>query len=76
MAGSRWIQSAIKRKGAFRKKAKRAGMSTKAYARKERSAPGRLGKQARLALTLGKLRGRKKKTAHVKNRNKKRAAKR
>jgi len=43
-------------KGAFRRKAKRAGMSTAAYARKERNAPGRLGKQARLAETFAKFR--------------------
>lgn len=38
--------------GQFRAKAQRAGMSTHAYAEKERHAPGRTGKQARLALTL------------------------
>ena len=31
---SQWIQNAIKRPGAFRKKAKAAGMSTHAYAEK------------------------------------------
>jgi hypothetical protein len=51
----KWIQGAIKRPGSFSKKAKRAGMSTQAYARKERNAPGRLGKQARLAMTLKKM---------------------
>ena len=52
----KWIQKAIKRPGAFRAKAKRAGMSTGAYARKMRTASGRTGKQARLAITLGKMR--------------------
>lgn len=47
-----WIKGAIKRPGAFRKKAKAAGMSTRAYAQKMKDAPGRTGKQARLALTL------------------------
>jgi hypothetical protein len=44
--------------GQFRAKAKRAGMSTAAYAAKEAHAPGRLGKQARLAQTLMRLRSR------------------
>jgi hypothetical protein len=47
-----WIKSAIKRPGAFKRKAKAAKMSVEAFARKERRAPGKLGKQARLALTL------------------------
>ena len=53
---AKWISKAIKRPGAFSAKAKRAGMSTMAYARAKRGAPGRLGRQARLALTLSKLR--------------------
>jgi hypothetical protein len=55
----KWIKKAIKRPGAFSAKAKRAGMSTQAYARKMRHAKGRTGKQARLAITLGRLRKRK-----------------
>jgi len=51
-----WIAKAIKRPGAFSAKAKRAGMSTSAYARKEDKAPGRLGREARLAETLAKIR--------------------
>lgn len=35
--------------GQFKAKAKKAGMSTRAYAAKEAGAPGLLGKQARLA---------------------------
>ena len=38
--------------GQFAAKAKRAGMSTLAYAEKEEGAKGKLGKQARLAETL------------------------
>ncbi len=38
--------------GQFAAKAKRAGMSTAAYAKAEASAPGKLGKQARAAETL------------------------
>lgn len=53
-----WIQGAIKRPGALRRKAKAAGMSTSAYARRHASDPGRTGKQARLAITLGRLRKR------------------
>ncbi len=55
-SNANFIQGAIKRPGAFKAKAKKAGMSTAAYASKEAHAPGRLGKQARLAQTLGKLR--------------------
>lgn len=51
----KWIKGAIKRPGALTAAAKRAGMSTMAYARAKAKAPGRLGKQARLALTLRKL---------------------
>lgn len=40
--------------GSFSAKAARAGMSTKAYAEQKKSAPGKLGKQARLAKTLMK----------------------
>jgi hypothetical protein len=45
-------------KGKFSRKAKRAGMSTAAYARKERHAPGALGKEARLAETFARFRKR------------------
>ena len=58
-----WISGAIKRPGAFSKKAKAAGMSTQAYARKVlakgSSADARTKKQAQLALTLGKMRKKK-----------------
>ena len=53
--GARWISKAIKRPGAFTRKAKAAGMTVQSYARKMRKAPGRLGKQARLALTLKRI---------------------
>jgi len=52
MARKMFIASAIKRPGAFTRKAKKAGMGVQAYAAKEQHAPGRLGKQARLARTL------------------------
>ena len=54
-----WMKSAVipSHKGLFSAKAKRAGMSTQAYAAKKSSAPGTLGKEARLAETFAKLRG-------------------
>ena len=50
-----WIQRAVRKPGAFTAKAKRADVSVQAYAHKMRSAPGRTGKQARLAITLAKI---------------------
>jgi hypothetical protein len=54
-----WIKSAIKKPGSFSAAAKRAGMSTQAYARKKQNAGGKTGRRAKLALTLAKLRKRK-----------------
>lgn len=56
---SDWMKNAVKpsRKGVFKAKAERAGMSTSAYAEKEKGAPGKLGKEARLAQTFAKARG-------------------
>jgi hypothetical protein len=52
-----WIANATKKhKGKFSAKAKRAGMSTSAYARKEAHAGGTLGKEANLAETLARVR--------------------
>ncbi len=56
MADKNFMATAVKRPGAFRAKAQSAGMSTSAYAQKEKGAPGRLGKQARLAITFNKYR--------------------
>jgi hypothetical protein len=42
----------IRHPGSFRASAKRAGMSTRAYAEKKKSAPGVLGRRARSALGL------------------------
>ncbi len=59
-----WIKGAIKRPGAFKKKAKAADMSTSAYAdkvlKKGSKASTRTKRQASLAKTLGKMRRRKK----------------
>lgn len=52
MAKKKWIAGAVKHPGAFGKKAKAAGMSTAAYAQKEKGASGKTGAQARLAITL------------------------
>ena len=60
-----WIKGAIKRPGALTRKAalaaKRADKpitkgTTMEFARKMKGAPGRTGRQARLAITLGKMR--------------------
>lgn len=53
-----WIAKATsKHKGSFRAAAKKHGMSTKAYAEKEKDAGGKMGKKANLALTLMGLHG-------------------
>ncbi len=57
MAEEKWIQGAVKHPGAFTKKAKAAGKGVQEYAREKQHAGGRLGRQARLALTLKKLLG-------------------
>lgn len=66
-SGRKWMQRAVKRPGAFRAKAKRAGMSTHAYAEREKNAPGRTGKEARLAVTFEKHRPGRRKTSHRKS---------
>jgi len=52
----KWIQSAIKHPGSFSREAEKAGKSTAEYAREEKDAPGKLGRRARLALTLRRFR--------------------
>lgn len=56
----KWIQKADIKEGAFTKKADAAGESVHGYAEKEKGAPGRTGKQARLALTFSKMSRRRK----------------
>lgn len=51
----KWMQSAVKRPGAFTAKAQRAGESVHQYAEEHKHSAGRLGKQARLALTFEKM---------------------
>ena len=54
--GKNWIQDAVSRPGALTAKAKAAGKSPMAFARANQGAPGRTGQQARLAVTLNKIR--------------------
>jgi hypothetical protein len=55
----KWIQSAVKRPGAFTAKARKAGMSVSAYAtkvlKKGSKADARTKRQARLAQTFKKM---------------------
>jgi hypothetical protein len=56
----KWMQSAVKRPGAFRAKADKAGMSTSAYARKVKNDPNastQTKRQANLSQTFAKFRG-------------------
>lgn len=49
----KWIQSATSNAhGQFKAKAEAAGKSTKEFAEEHKDSPGKVGKQARLALTL------------------------
>lgn len=45
----KWIQKANLKKGSFTARAKAAGKSVPEYAKEKSSAPGKLGRQARLA---------------------------
>lgn len=51
----KWIQKADIKEGAFTAKANAAGKSVAEYAAEKADAPGRLGKQARLAQTFEKM---------------------
>ena len=52
-----WVNDATKHAhGQFREKARKAGMSTRAYAEKMKDSAGKVGKQARLALELMSMR--------------------
>jgi hypothetical protein len=51
----KWISGAVESPGAFTVKAHRAGESVAEYAQEKKHASGRLGKQARLAITLRKI---------------------
>lgn len=57
-----WIAKAIRRPGALRAAAKRAGALrngiSRTWLRAQAKAPGRRGRQARLAITLGKMKKR------------------
>ncbi len=51
-----WIAGAVKHPGALTKKATKAGMSPMGFAAEHKGDSGTTGRQARLAITLGKLR--------------------
>ena len=53
-ASGKWIQGAIKRPGALTAKAKAAGMSPMAFARKHEHDSGLTGQQARGAINMRK----------------------
>lgn len=55
-ASGGFIKKAIKNPGSFIRAAKRAGESTHAYAEEHKGDKGKLGRKARLDLTLEKLR--------------------
>ena len=60
MKKKKWIQALKIDEGAFSEKAKEAGKTTAQYAEEKADAPGKLGKQARLAKTFSKMRRKKK----------------
>ena len=51
-----WIKGAIKHPGALTRKAKKAGETPHQFAEAHKHDKGQTGKQARLAITLGKMR--------------------
>jgi hypothetical protein len=55
-----WIAGAIKHPGALKKKAERAGESTRQFAKQHAGDSGKTGEQARLAETLMGMHGKKK----------------
>ena len=59
MSSKNWIAGAIKKPGAFKAKAQKAGESTAEYAQEKSGASGKTGQQARLAETLMKMRKKK-----------------
>ena len=61
MAKKKWIQGAIKRPGALRKKAKAAGKSVSAYCASTKGKSTRTKRQCNLAKTLKNVRPKKKK---------------
>ncbi len=58
---SHWIQKAHLDKGSFTAKAKAAGKSVGEYATEKSNAPGKLGKEARLAVTFRRMAAKRKK---------------
>jgi len=66
MAG-KWIQAAHLDTGSFTAKAKAAGEGVQEYAQEKKNAPGKLGKQARLAIGFKKMANKRKKKKSVKH---------
>lgn len=66
VAKKNWMKSSVKpeNKGKFSAKAAAAGKSTSEYAAEKASAPGTLGKEARLAQTFEKMRPKKRKLSY------------
>lgn len=62
MAEKKWIQGAIKHEGALTRAAKRADMGTMEFARARQHSGGVTGRRARLAITLSRLRRKKKRS--------------
>jgi hypothetical protein len=56
MGAKHWIQNAIKKPGAEKNAAKRAGMSTEAYMENNEDKPGKAGRRAKLGLRLEAMR--------------------
>lgn len=61
MAGKNWIKGAIKHPGAFSAQAESAGKTTQAFAQEKKGAKGTVGRRARLALILAKMRAKRRK---------------
>jgi len=51
----KWMQKAVKRPGALTAKAKRSGLSVKAYAQKHKHDSGLTGEEARFAVNAEKV---------------------
>lgn len=70
----KWMQSTRnpKTEGSFSRAAKRAGMSTQAFAERKQHAPGKLGRRARLALVYAKYRPHKRQESRTQGRTQER----
>lgn len=62
MSSGEWIQGAVKHPGAATRKAAAEGLTVHEWAVKHKGDPGKTGQQARLALTLEREAGKRRKT--------------